>query len=155
MRKKYTEEDVKRKGRTLSRREFTVGSAAMLGTLAGTDAQQASRAAVGKKLTSPGVMLEVLNPLGEVEPPPTLGLNPRLVDLNGKTVALMDNWKTGGVYLQDRFEQLLKKKYPDIKILRTTKPQGKEGGGRLVYSADPWYPEVVKSADAFIYTIGD
>ena len=101
------------------------------------------------------VTLEVLNPLGEVAPPPTLGINPRVPDLNGKTVALMDNWKTGGVYLQDRFEELLKKKFPGIKILRTTKPQGREGGGRLIYSAEPWYPAVAKSADAFIYTIAD
>ena len=101
------------------------------------------------------VTLEVLNPLGEINPPPTLGLNPRIPDLNGKSVALMDNWKTGGVYLQDRFEELLKKRYPDIKILRTTKPQGREGGGRLIYSAESWYPEVAKSADAFIYTIAD
>jgi hypothetical protein len=101
------------------------------------------------------VTLEVLNPLGEVIPPPTLGINPRVPDLNGKTVALMDNWKTGGVYLQDRFEELLKKKFPAIKILRTTKPQGRQGGGRLIYSAEPWYPAVAKAADAFIYTIAD
>jgi hypothetical protein len=101
------------------------------------------------------VTLEVLNPLGEIVPPPTLGLNTRIPDLNGKTVALMDNWKTGGVYLQDRFEELLKKKYPSIKILRTTKPQGRQGGGRLIWSADSWYSEVAKSADAFIYTISD
>jgi hypothetical protein len=101
------------------------------------------------------VTLEVLNPLGEIEPEPTLGISPRIPDLNGKTVALMDNWKTGGIYLQDRFEELLKKNYPGIKILRTTKPQGKEGGGRLIYSADPWYPEVANAADAFIYTIAD
>ena len=101
------------------------------------------------------VTLEVLNPLGEVAPPPTLGINSRVPDLNGKTVALMDNWKTGGVYLQDRFEELLKKQFPDTKILRTTKPQGREGGGRLIYSAESWYPAVAKSADAFIYTIAD
>jgi hypothetical protein len=101
------------------------------------------------------VTLEVLNPLGEINPPPTLGLNPRIPDLNGKTIALMDNWKTGGVYLQDRFAELLKQRYPDARILRTTKPQGREGGGRLIYSAESWYPEVAKSADAFIYTIAD
>lgn len=95
---------------------------------------------------SASVTLEVLNPLGEVIPPPTLGISPRLTDLNGKTVALMDNWKTGGVYLQDRFEELLKKKYPNVKILRTTKPQGKEGGGRLIWSAESWYPAVAKNA---------
>jgi hypothetical protein len=101
------------------------------------------------------VTLEVLNPLGEVAPPPTLGISPRIPDLNGKTVALMDNWKTGGVYLQDRFEEMLKKQFPGIKILRTTKPQGREGGGRLIYSAESWYPAVAKSADAFIYTLAD
>ena len=101
------------------------------------------------------VTLEVLNPMGEVIPPPILGINPRIPDLNGKTVALMDNWKTGGVYLQDRFDEFLKKKFPGIKILRTTKPQGREGGGRLIYSAEPWYPAVAKDVDAFIYTIAD
>jgi hypothetical protein len=104
---------------------------------------------------SAAVTLEVLNPLGEVIPPPTSGISPRLTDLNGKTVALMDNWKTGAVYLQDRFEELLKKKYPNVKILRTTKPQGKEGGGRLIWSAESWYPAVAKNADFFIYTIAD
>lgn len=101
------------------------------------------------------VTLEVLNPLGEIIPPPTLGINPRPADLNGKTVALMDNWKTGGVYLQDRFEELLKQRFPGVKILRTTKPQGGQGGGRLIYSAESWYPEVAQKADAFIYTIAD
>ena len=101
------------------------------------------------------ITLEVLNPLGEVMPPPTLGISPRLPDLNGKTVALMDNWKTGGVYLQDRFQELLKQKFPDVKVLRTTKPQGREGGGRLIYAAEGWYPEVARTADAFIYTIAD
>jgi hypothetical protein len=101
------------------------------------------------------VTLQVLNPLGEIEPEPTLGISPRISDLNGKTIALMDNWKTGGVYLQDRFEELLKKQFPGVKVLRTTKPQGKQGGGRLIYSAEPWYPEVANSADAFVYTIAD
>ncbi len=101
------------------------------------------------------VTIEVLNPVGEVIPPPTLGISPRLQDLNNKTIALMDNWKPGGVYLQDRFQELLKQKFPRVKIIRTTKPQGREGGGRLIYSAESWYPEVAKSADAFIYTIAD
>ena len=35
------------------------------------------------------VTLEVLNPLGEISPPPTMGINARIPDLNGKTVALL------------------------------------------------------------------
>ena len=155
MPRKNLEESTKGPGLSLSRREFAVGSIAMLGMHESVDAQQTSRQSAGTKPAAPGVTLEVSNPLGEIEPPPTLGLNPRLSDLNGKTIALMDNWKAGGVYLQDRFEELLKKKYPNVKILRTAKPEGREGGGRLIFSADNWYPEVANKADAFIYTIAD
>lgn len=99
--------------------------------------------------------LQVLNPRGEIFPPQTLAIRPRLSDLNGKTVALMDNWKHGGRFLHDAFEALLKEKYPDVKILRTSKPEGKEGGGRLVWSADEWYRHVASQCDTFIYTMGD
>ncbi len=109
----------------------------------------------GERPCAAQVTLEVLNPLGEIIPPPTLGISPRLPDFSNKTIALMDNWKSGGVYLQDRFHALLKQRFPEAKILRTTKPQGREGGGRLIYSAEGWYPEVASSADAFIYTIAD
>ncbi len=101
------------------------------------------------------VTLEVLNPQGEIFPPQTFGLSPSLSDLNGKTVALMDNWKHGTDYLEDAFETLLREQYSDIKIIRKRKPEGKPGGGRLVWSADAWYEEVASQCDAFIYTIGD
>ncbi|UNC92930.1 hypothetical protein HUE98_12975 [Candidatus Contubernalis alkalaceticus] len=103
----------------------------------------------------PEVKLEVLNPRGEISPPPTYSLSPRLDDLNGKTVGLMDNWKSGAVYLQDAFEALLKERYPDIKVVRTTKPQGKPGGGRLLFSTEDWYKDVASQCDAFIFTVGD
>lgn len=147
--KKSLNETCKEGLRPISRREFAIGSLAI-----GTYHAISTETSVADPLST-AVTLEVLNPLGEIEPPPTLGINARIPDLNNKTVALMDNWKTGGIYLQDRFEELLKKKYPNVSILRTTKPEGKEGGGRLIYSADPWYSEVAKAADAFIYTIGD
>ena len=60
----------------------------------------------------PGVTLEVLNPLGEIEPLPTLGINPSIPDLNGKTIALMNNWKTGEVCLPGPFRRVVKEQIP-------------------------------------------
>jgi hypothetical protein len=152
---KQNRKKIKRESPLISRRKFNTGSIALMGAYTAFGSQKEPVSTAGTKAPSANVTVQVLNPLGEIEPLPTLGLNPRLSDLNGKTIALMDNWKTGGVYLQDRFEQLLKKKYPNVKILRTTKPEGREGGGRLIFSADNWYPEVANKADAFIYTIAD
>ncbi len=152
---KQNKEKIKRESLPISRRKFTTSSIALMGAYTAFGSQKSPVSTAGTKAASANVTVQVLNPVGEVEPPPTLGLNPRLSDLNGKTIALMDNWKAGGVYLQDRFEQLLKKKYPNVKVLRTTKPEGREGGGRLIFSADNWYPEVANKADAFIYTIAD
>ncbi len=152
---KQNQNKIKRESLPISRRNFTTSSIALMGAYTAFGSQKSPVSTAGTKAPSANVTIQVLNPVGEVEPPPTLGLNPRLSDLNGKTIALMDNWKAGGVYLQDRFEQLLKKKYPNVKVLRTAKPEGREGGGRLIFSADNWYPEVANKADAFIYTIAD
>ena len=152
---KQNQNKIKRELPLISRRKFTAGSMALMGAYTAFGSQKSPVSTAGTKAPPANVTIQVLNPAGEIEPPPTLGLNPRLSDLNGKTIALMDNWKAGGVYLQDRFEELLKKKYPNVKVLRTTKPEGREGGGRLIFSADNWYPEVANKADAFIYTIAD
>jgi len=152
---KENKDIIKGESPLISRRQFTAGSIAMMGAYTALGSEKSQVPPAAAKSAPGNATVQVLNPVGQIEPPPTLGLNPRLSDLNGKTIALMDNWKAGGVYLQDRFEQLLKKKYPDVKILRTTKPEGREGGGRLIFSADNWYPEVASKADAFIYTIAD
>jgi hypothetical protein len=152
---KRNQNETDRESPRMSRRKFTGASIALMGAYTALGSEKSPIPSAGAKATPANVTVQVLNPVGEIESPPILGLNPRLSDLNGKTIALMDNWKAGGVYLQDRFEQLLKKKYPDIKIVRTTKPEGREGGGRLIFSADNWYPEVANKADAFIYTIAD
>ena len=41
------------------------------------------------------VTLEVLNPRGEIEPPKTLGISPRVSDLAGKKIGIYDNGKEG------------------------------------------------------------
>ena len=64
------------------------------------------------------VTLEVLNPRGEIEPPPTLAPKARVTDLAGKRVGLYWNGKVGTDVFFDTVETLLKEKFPTIKVLR-------------------------------------
>jgi hypothetical protein len=64
------------------------------------------------------VSLELLNPRGEIEPPPTLAPTPRLTDLAGKRVGLYWNGKVGTNVFFDAVEEMLKEKFPTIKVFR-------------------------------------
>ena len=96
------------------------------------------------------VTLELLNPMGAIEPPATLGLSSRVPDLDGKKIALMHNNKQGAANLYDALEALLKEKYPNLTIARQ-------------YQTDPVLPpkdpEIYKKAaaecQAFIFAMGD
>jgi hypothetical protein len=95
--------------------------------------------------------LEVLSPRGEVAPPPTMGIRPRVTDLAGKKIALCDNGKAGVKNFLDAIEGLFRKNYPTATILRMGKPEA----GRIIYDATDWYPQVARQADAFIFATGD
>ncbi len=95
--------------------------------------------------------IEVLNPRGEVPPPPEAGIRPRLTDLAGKKVALCENGKMGANVFFDAVEELLKQKYPTVTVLRMPKPQG----SRFAFDAKDWYSEVARQADAFLFGMGD
>ncbi len=95
------------------------------------------------------VVLEVLNPRGEIPPVQAIGLTPRLKDLNGKKVGLIDNGKVGAGTFLDAVEEELKKRLPGIVVLRFKKP------GRTTAASPKFYPEVAKKVDAFIYATGD
>jgi hypothetical protein len=97
------------------------------------------------------VTLDVLNPRGEVPPPPVMGIRPRLNDLSGKKIALCENGKMGANVFFDAVEQLLKQKYPTITVLRMPKPQG----SRFAFDAKEWYVEVASKADGFLFGMGD
>ncbi|HHX75368.1 MAG TPA: hypothetical protein GX699_10745 [Firmicutes bacterium] len=94
--------------------------------------------------------LTVLNPRGEICPPKTWGLSPRLKDFKNKTIALMSNGKKGVDYLHDALAELLTRRFPGVKIVKTVKP-----GGSLISLTEEWYPEVAAQCDAFIFAIGD
>jgi hypothetical protein len=97
------------------------------------------------------VRLEVLNPRGVVPPPPVMGIRPRLNDLAGKKIALLENGKLGANVFFDAVEEALKQKYPTVTILRMPKPQG----SRFAFDAKEWYVEVAQKSDAFLFGMGD
>ena len=99
---------------------------------------------------SAAVAFEVLNPRGEIPPPPTVGIRPRVADLAGKKIGLCDNGKFGANNFLDGVENLLRQKYPNATVLRLPKPAAK-----TITLTKDWYPEVAAQIDAFIFATGD
>jgi hypothetical protein len=92
------------------------------------------------------VSLELLNPRGEIKPPPTFAPTPRVADLAGKKIGIYWNGKSGGNNFWDVAEELLKEKFPTATILRYKGPfdLGEKVAGTLA-----------KEVDIFIYGVGD
>ena len=88
----------------------------------------------------------VLNPRGKIEAIPVSSPQSRVADLNGKTIGLYSNSKPGMDNLYTVFEELLKKKYPDIKVKTMA-------GAFLIRDEDA--EALAKEIDAFIYGVGD
>jgi len=92
------------------------------------------------------VILEVLNPRGEIEPPPVSGISPRVQKLEGKKIGLYDNGKAGFAEFLDEIEKLLQEKYPTITVLRYN------GAFDI---GDVLARKVASEVDAFIYGSAD
>jgi hypothetical protein len=92
------------------------------------------------------VALEVLNPRGRIEAVPASSPSPRLAGIDGKTIGLYSNNKPGMDNFYTVFEELLKKKYPGIKV-KTMR------GAFLIRDEDA--QTMAKEVDAFIYGVGD
>jgi hypothetical protein len=92
------------------------------------------------------VSLELLNPRGEIKPPPTFAPTPRVTDLAGKRIGIYWNGKSGGNNFWDVAEEALKEKFPTATILRYKGPfdLGEKVAGTLA-----------KEVDIFIYGVGD
>jgi len=95
------------------------------------------------------VTLEVLNPMGAIMPPETLGLAHRISDLAGKKIALMHNNKPGVTNLYVVLEELLKQEYPGIT------PAREYQAGSVTQEREDMYQKVAAECDAFIFAIGD
>jgi len=92
------------------------------------------------------VAIEVLNPRGKIEAVPASSPNRRLDGLEGKTIGLYSNSKPGMDNFYTVFEELLKKKYPTVKVVSMR-------GAFLIRDDDA--QSLAKQVDVFIYGVGD
>jgi hypothetical protein len=92
------------------------------------------------------IKLEIVNPRGEVEPPPTFITSPRVDKLAGKVIGLYSNSKPGMDNFYKAIEQQIKRRYPDTEIMVLR-------GGFEIRDEDvkSWLPKI----DTFIYAVGD
>ena len=99
--------------------------------------------------TDEKITLELLNPMGVIEPEPYIALRPRLSDYSGKKIALVHNIKPGVQQLFDILEEMLKQKYPGVTIQRGFNP------GIQAQAQEEHFQEIAKGCDAFVYAMGD
>ncbi len=100
--------------------------------------------------TTEQATLEVMNPRGEIPPPPTVGINPRPAGLAGKTIVLIDNGKYGASNFLDVLGEMLKRKYPSAAIVMYPKP-----AAQTITALPDWYPTVKQQGDLFVFGVGD
>jgi hypothetical protein len=92
------------------------------------------------------ITLKVMNPLGEITPPPVSAPSTRISDLAGKKVAIYWNGKAGGDNFWNNIEALLKEKLPNASVLRYHGPFD---------LGDAPAARIAEEADAFFYGVGD
>ena len=62
------------------------------------------------------VTLSVFNPRGEAESIPQISASPRLADLTGTKIGILNNGKSGGEMLLPYLEEALKKRIGDVEL---------------------------------------
>jgi hypothetical protein len=92
------------------------------------------------------VTLTVLNPRGEITPPPLAAPSPRISDLASKKIAIYWNGKEGGDNFWSNVEALIKRKLPNTTVLRYNGPFD---------LGDAQAAKIAKETDAFLYGVGD
>jgi hypothetical protein len=95
---------------------------------------------------SDAVTLEVMNPRGQIPPPPFHAPSPRVSDLSGKTVGIYWIGKAGGDNFWDGVHALLTEKYPNTKVVRYQGPFD---------LGDKRAAEIAKEVDTMFYGVGD
>ncbi|HTA51448.1 MAG TPA: hypothetical protein VK757_01610 [Candidatus Acidoferrum sp.] len=96
------------------------------------------------------VTVEVMNPRGEIPPPPTRGISPRVGSLDGKKIVLVDNGKFGADNFLYVVAQLIKQKYPNTTVVIDPKPSA-----QTITDLPKWYPTVKQQGDLFVFGVGD
>lgn len=95
---------------------------------------------------APAVKLVVLNPRGEIAPPPIFAPQPRIADLAGKKIGIYWNGKAGGNYFWNIIERLVKEKLANTTVLRY------DGAYEI---GNPLAAKMAAEVDAFFYGVGD
>ncbi len=95
---------------------------------------------------APEVSLTVMNPRGEIAPPPLLAIRARISDLSGKKIGIYWNGKAGGNHFWNVIEQLMKEKLPKTAVLRYD-------GAYEVSETEAL--KIASEVDAFLYGVGD
>jgi hypothetical protein len=101
-------------------------------------------------VASAQVTIEVMNPRGEIPPPPTMGIHAGMANLAGKKIVLVDNGKFGANNFLDVLAEMLKEKYPTATIVMYPKP-----AAQTITDMPKWYPTVAQQGDLFIFGVGD
>lgn len=96
------------------------------------------------------VTIEVMNPRGEIPPPPTIGISPNFPSPDGKKIVLIDNGKFGADNFLNVLAAMLKQKYPNATIVMYPKP-----AAQTITDMPKWYPTVKQQGDLFIFGVGD
>jgi len=91
--------------------------------------------------------ITLVNPLNEILPQAGIAA-PRLVELKGKTIALLDISKPGGNIFLDRIELLLKERHGVAGVIREMKPT-------FAKPAPAGVLEKIRGADAVIEALAD
>jgi hypothetical protein len=91
--------------------------------------------------------ITLVNPLNETIPQAGVAA-PRLMELKGRTIALLDISKPGGSIFLDRIERLLKERHGVSSVIREMKPT-------FAKPAPPSVLEKLRSADAVIEALAD
>jgi hypothetical protein len=92
------------------------------------------------------VELIVLNPRGAIESKSVTAPSPRVKDLAGKRIGLYSNSKPGMDNVYTVLEELLKKKYPTVSIIKT------RGAFEI---RDDEAKDLASKVDTFVYAVGD
>ena len=92
------------------------------------------------------ITLEVMNPRGEIPPPPFFAPSPRVKELSGQRIGIYWLGKAGGDNFWDGVDELLQAKYPSAKILRYRGPFD---------LGDERAAKIAKEVDTVLYGVGD
>ena len=92
------------------------------------------------------VTLTVLNPRGEITPPPLIAPSTRIPDLTGRKIAIYWNGKEGGDNFWSNIEEMIKLRLPNTTVVKYNGPFD---------LGDAQAAKIARETDAFLYGVGD